>query len=134
MSFNRDVDLCDVLQEWFGEQKADENAVTDIDAFLYDAMFPENVDFDIANQTEEKTEQETATAIEQDLDLGKLFGESDHDVMNELEFISLENLQSHEARCKSKNFKFRCIHCNWKFTRALYRDLHTQNCDRNVGE
>ena len=158
-----DIDLNDVLQDWFGEERADENGVTDIDAFLYDAMFPEDVDFDIANQTEE---EETANAFDQDLDLGKLFDDSDHDVINELaalgqnqeansaldnvdtfdgvelypcsecslEFISLENLQSHEARCKSKNFRFRCIHCNRKFTRALYKDLHQQNCDRNVDE
>jgi len=85
MYFNCDVDLCDVLQEWCGDEKADENAVIDNDAFLYDAMFPEDVDFDIANQTEEEeTEKETATALDQDLDLGKLFDDSDHDVMNEL--------------------------------------------------
>lgn len=144
MSFNCDIDLHDVLQDWFGDEKTDENI--DIDSFLYDAMFPEEVDF----QTNEMETEQEATF---DQDLGKLFDDSDRDVMDELaalnqesnsngeeelfscsecslRFISLKNLQHHEVRCRSKNFKFNCIHCNRKFTRSLYKDLHQQNCDK----
>ena len=136
-----DIDLNDVLQDWFGEERADENSTVDIDAFLNDALFPEEVDFAVTDEQEVVTD-----AFDQDFDLGKLFDDSDQDVLNELtnydtpqacsecslRFNSLENCKSHEDRCRSKKFKFNCSYCNRKFTRALYKDLHQQNCDRNV--
>ena len=77
-----------------------------------------------------------------DFDLARLFAETDEEMWMMIEdiqkcqkcglcFLTEENLRCHEDRCCNKEMKYRCVYCNRKFDRELYKNLHQHNCDRN---
>ena len=131
------------MDEWFHNEASCRNVI-DIDEILRDALLDQinnskPFDFDEGELSRlfAETDQDM---IELDLDLNELSEQSDQNVLEGrmyscsscgMDFLSLENLQFHEDRCCNKKYNFKCVHCNRKFNRELYKNLHQQHCDRN---